>query len=53
MATSEILSGRLQICYDAARDGLEIWLGNNRDARTFEHEEGLSVWRELCTPRAR
>ena len=52
MASQEARFGRLQICYDPAKDFLEIWLGNNRDARTFEHEEGLTVWKERCTPRA-
>jgi hypothetical protein len=52
MASQETRIGRLQICYDPAKDVLEIWLGNNRDARNFEHEEGLTVWKELRTPRA-
>jgi hypothetical protein len=44
--------GRMLISYDRTKDFLQIWLGSNRDARRFEHEEGLTVSKELHTSRA-
>jgi len=52
MINSEIHVGRWQVSYDSAKDFLEIWLGRNCDARKIEHEEGLTVSKELGSPRA-
>jgi hypothetical protein len=52
MISLEIQIGRFQISYDFTRDFLEVWFGRNRDARGVKHEEGLTVSKELGSPRA-